>query len=138
MKWQGVWRTPSAETEDYPKLSVHDGRVSGSINVDHSRLPLWTLIGYAIREDWATVERNWPQITEDYGFTQDDLARFVYFLLEQRGEFGRLVCVLADVERRDDEAGRRGDDRPWWQRPASKRRVVKQLRICLAALEASA
>lgn len=139
MKHQGVWRVPAAETEDYPNLTVRDGCVSGSINVDHSRLPLWALIWSAVVEGWPSVESNWPQITEDYHFSADDLAKFLYFLLEQRGEFGRLVCVLADVERREYERQeKRGViGSAWWEHRASKKRVVDQLRVCLAALESA-
>lgn len=135
---QAVWRTPAVETEDYPNLTVHDGRVSGSINVGHSRLPLWALIsmGSAVTQGWGEVEKCYPQVTADYGFSAADFSAFLYFLMEQRGEFGRLVCILADVERQEYERGqKRGDGRAWWEHRASKKRVVDQLRVCLAALD---
>lgn len=130
-----IWRDPAVETEDYPNLTVHDDRVTGSINVDHSRLPLWAIIGTAIEDGWPATEAGWPQITKDYGFTASDLSLFLHCLLEMRGEFGRLVCILADVERRAIKRSERRDGPVWWEHKASKKRVIAQLRVCLAALE---
>jgi hypothetical protein len=127
-----VWREPPAMTEDYPGLVVHDGRVTGSITVGQSRLPLWAFIWSAIHKDWTDVEAGWSP-TEHYGYTADDLSDFLGHLLNLRGEFGRLVLVLADMERRD----RRPMGRAWWERPKKRQRVIDQLRRCLNALEAS-
>jgi len=155
MTWQGVWRTPGVETEDYPNVVVCDGRVTGSITIGHSRLPLWAVSGTAIEDGWDEVEAGWSP-TEHYGFTQDDFSNFVYYLLELRGEFGRLLCILADVERQEfdredrwlDEKndgsgiveiplGKANDDTPppWWAHKPSRQRVITQLRTCLRTLE---
>lgn len=153
--WQGVWREPDVETEDYPNIVVCDGRVTGSITIGRSRLPLWAISATAIGGGWDEVELGWSP-TEHYGFTEDHFSDFVYHLLEQRGEFGRLLCVLADVERQDDERqdgwldskddgsgiveiplDKRNNDMPppWWAHEPSRKRVIDQLRACLGALE---
>jgi hypothetical protein len=110
---------------------VHDGRVSGSITVGASRLPLWALASTAITHGWDEVESGWEP-TERYGYTADDLADFLTDLLEARGEFGRLLLVLADAERCERQ---RGAWRPWWGTKRHRRRVADQLRRCLASLE---
>lgn len=126
----GPWRTPDAESVDlYPKLCVHDGRVSGSITVGQSRLPLWCLIGDAIHEDWSVVEDNWSP-TASYGFTASDLASFLGNLTDLRGEFARLLLVLADAERLDRATGN-----PWWRVKRHRKRVGDQLRRCLTTVE---
>lgn len=128
-----VWREPAEETEDYPGLVVNDHRVSGSITVGRSRLPLWAFVGSAVHEDWQYVEDGWSP-TEHYGFTEGDLIAFLGDLLEQRGEFGRLVLLLADVERA--ERTRRAH-RWWFDVKKDRKRLAAQLRRCLALLEAS-
>lgn len=134
MTTQGVWRVPSVETEDYPGLTVCDNRVSGSINVGSSRLPLWAFIWAAIHEDWASVESSWEP-GKHYNFTAEDLSHFLYCLLEMRGEFGRLLLTLADAERREQNSNHLKDDRPWWERPRARGKVLAQLKRCLVALE---
>ena len=130
----GPWRKPPEETVDlYPGLTVCDNRVSGSITVDRSRLPLWAFITTAIHGDWTRVEDGWSP-TENYGFTADDLSRFLHCLLEQRGEFGRLLLVLADAERCEQKRG--GWEKSWWQTKRHRKRVGDQLRRCMAVLEA--
>lgn len=137
-----IWRNPSAETEDYPGLVVHDGRVTGSITVGRSRLPLWAICSTAIKGSWNT-ERTWNDDVESgwepsrYGFTEDDFAHFIYCLLEMRGEFGRLLLMLADAERRERAHDRLKDDRGWWEMPTVQRRILAQLRRCTEALEAT-
>src|SRR5947199_308825 len=55
-----IWRNPAVESTDiYPGLVVQDDRVGGSITIRSSRLPLWTLIGTAIREGWDEVQERW-------------------------------------------------------------------------------
>lgn len=128
-----VWREPPEETADYPGLTLCDNRVSGSINIGPSRLPIWAIIHAAIHGDWHDVESGWSP--GNYGFTADDLSGFLYFLLEQRGEFGRLLMILADVERIDNDRDDAGlDVAPWWQQPDSRDRVISQLERCLAVL----
>jgi hypothetical protein len=126
-----VYRRPAEATEDYPGLHIHDSTVTGSIRCG-GRLPLWAIITTAIHHDWDQVEEGWAP-TECYGYTADDLASFLYDLLEQRGEFGRLLCVLADVERhtRTDAI----DYVPWWKRDDLRERMVSQLRACLDMIE---
>ncbi len=98
-----IWRKPDEETEGlYPNLVVCDGRVSGSITIGASRLPIWCFSSTAIQLGWDEVEAGWEP-TERYGFTEDDFSAFVYHLLEQRGEFARLLLILADMDRRDAE-----------------------------------
>lgn len=97
-----IWRDPAEETEDYPNLVVHDGRVTGSITTGRSRLPLWAIIYTAIHQGWDEVEAGWSP-TEHYGYTAQDLADFLYYLLEARAEFGRLLLVLANAERLERE-----------------------------------
>ena len=150
----GPWRNPDEESVDlYPGLVVHDGRVTGSITIGQSRLPVWAIIGSAITEGWDTVEWGWSP-GEHYGFTDKDLADFLYNLLECRGEFGRLLLILADAERR--ESDRRHDvlephgplvnvtpgdpdavELPpsWWEDDELSKPVIDQLRRCLAVLE---
>ena len=128
---QGPWRIKPAVTEDYPGLQVQDNRVTGSINVGPTRLPLWAIIHDVITGGWETAEASYdvtPNLLTEHQFTD-----FLYHLLEQRGEFGRLVCVLADVERRE----RKGDKRPWWERPKQRRRVRAALTACLQAVDAA-
>jgi hypothetical protein len=92
-------------TEDYPGFVVHDGRVTGSITVGHSRLPLWCLINTMVDAGYSTTVEDYPTLST-YA-TADDIASFLYDLLEHRREFARLLCVLADVERQKREAGER-------------------------------
>lgn len=129
------WRDPAEESDDlYPGLVVSDDRVTGSITAGRSRLPLWVVVPTAAIQGWSEVEKGWePSV---YGWTADKTGEFLGHLLEQRGEFGRLLLVLADVERREDEQGQ--DGLPWWELDASRQRVVEQLRRCLAALEGPA
>lgn len=112
----------------YPGLCLHDGRVSGSITAGCSRLPLWAISSTAIHRSWKEVEAGWaPTIT------QDEFAQFVRFLLWQRGEFGRLLLVLADAERCEQSRAQWG--RPWWTTKKHRKRVSDQLRRCLSALD---
>lgn len=153
------WREPDAETEDYPNLWVHDGRVTGSITVGQSRLPLWAIIGTAVTEDWQEVEDGWSP-DEHYGFDANDLANFLNDLLQARGEFGRLLLTLANAERVEHEAEIEILDRyadedgismvkiypetdpdavpmppPWWAGGPEANAVYEQLRRCLEVLE---
>jgi hypothetical protein len=149
-----VWREPNAETEDYPGLVVHDGRVSGSITTGRSRLPLWAFVYTAVVDGWDEVERGWDP--SEFGWTAESLAMFLSDVLEVRGEFARLICILADVERNDglrEEAAFAGkggvvqvklrdDDPPdavempppWWAQPEDRDRVRAQLQRCLDVL----
>lgn len=153
----GPWRTPAAETNDYPNLWVHDGRVSGSITVGQSRLPLWAFSTEAILHGWDTVEASYEP-TAHYGFTAGDFAGFVFHLLNVRGEFARLLLALADAERHEDDRtdavldatgeavvdvtpGREGAvvlPPSWWEDPQLAAPVIDALRRCLDCLQGEA
>lgn len=127
----GPWREPAAETEGlYPDLVVMDNRVSGSITTGRSRLPLWAFVWPALTHGWDEAERGWSP--SEYGWTADKMGEFLYHLLEARGEFGRLLLVLAEAERTENEMGD-----PWWHDDAGRERVAEQLRRCLAVLTPS-
>lgn len=101
MSYDRIWRDPDEESVGlYPNLVVHDGRQRGSITIGRSRLPIWSVIYTAIEHDWDEVERGWAP-TQHYGFTARDLAEFVHSICQVRGEFARLVLMLADAERSD-------------------------------------
>lgn len=119
----GVWREPGEETVGlYPGLVVHDGRVSGSITVGCSRLPVWALPLQVHGEDYDV---------EEYGYTTDEIATFIHHLLDLRGEFARLLLLLANAQRC-------GSGKPWWLRKVHRQRISRQMRRCLALLEPSA
>jgi hypothetical protein len=98
--------------EDYPGFVVHNGRVSGSITLGPTRLPLWCLIQTMVDEGYASAEESWPCVSE-YG-SAEKIGYFLYDLLEQRRDFARLLCVLANVERREREARSRDPHQPAW------------------------
>ena len=127
-------REPDLETEDYPNFVVHDARMSGSITAGYTRLPLWCFVSEMVRGGWAKVadDRDIDSITED------QLATFLYYLLEARGDFGRLLCVLADVERRAMRASERDPNGvfTWWYHPKMKARVREALQRCIDSLDA--
>ena len=129
-KYQDVWRRPAVQTNGFPKLMVHDHVVTGSINIKDTRLSLWAIIGSAICEGWDMVEKGWSP-TERYGYTKEDLAHFLYYLLEQRGEFGRLLLLLAKAEHSEK------DFDCWWDSPYYRERVRQQLQNCLDILNDS-
>lgn len=135
MKKRGIWRDPPEESKNlFPHLVVHDDRVTGSITAGASRLPLWCFVGFMALEGWGGEVAAYDP--DQYGWTKERMAEFLGSLLDQRGEFARLLLVLADVERRDRNRMERGDDRPWHQVAGQRGRVVRQLRRCLEVLEA--
>ena len=89
-------------TEDYPGFVVHDGRVSGSITLGHSRLPIWCFVQDLVDGGYDTASENYPSLPSHA--SSDEIGSFLHDLLEHRREFARLICVLADVERREREA----------------------------------
>lgn len=130
----GPWREPDEETLDlYPGLVVHDGRVSGSITFGPTRLPVWAISHTAIHHGWEEVEAGWSP--SDYGWDQDRFSAFIYDILELRGEFARLILVLADAERCDRARG--SWTARWWNTKRHRRRVTAQLKRCITALEES-
>ena len=126
------WRDPPEETSDYPGLWVHDNRVGGSITFGKTRLPLWAPIADIVRGGWSAGQSGWDM--EDCGSSAEQLAEFLHALIQQRGEFARLLCVLADVERLEEIKEERT---PWWRRANRRKRVLAALRRCVAALEAA-
>lgn len=138
MTWVGIWRHPAEESLNlYPGLVVHDGRCVGSITAGVSRLPLWALIPAIIYQGWNAACLDYA-VSDYHEISQTSMAEFLGSLLDQRGEFGRLLLILADVERRDRNRFDRGDDRAWHEIGRERGRVVRQLRRCLEALEAAA
>lgn len=126
----GPWREPREESANlYPGLVVHDGRVSGSITVGPTRLPLWAFIGWAVEQGFDAAAEDYYSEHYHEWFGKHDLAIFLSNLMELRGEFGRLLLVLADAERRD-----RGRT-PWWETKRHRKRVGDQLRRCLEILD---
>lgn len=128
----GVWREPGEESVDlYPGLVVCDDRVTGSITAGRSRLPLWAFTGCAVVHGWDETESSYSP--SDYDMTAESLGTFLGDLLNQRGEFARLILVLADAERQDRESDEFGP--AWWETPDVARPIADQLRRCLATLE---
>lgn len=107
----------------YPGLSVRNHMVSGSICVHPTRLPVWSPQLRALDLD---------HYIDDDGAVNDLIGEFLHFLVQQRGEFGRLLLVLADVERA--EAAGPSDGKAWWLRKKHRKRVARHLRRCLRAL----
>lgn len=133
----GIWREPREESIDlYPGLVVHDGRQGGSITPGRTRLPMWCVFPLA-------VDYGWEAATSDYypedGSYEEVFGRqagvgFIGDLMQLRGEFARLLLVLADAERCD----RRYWNAAWWETKRHRKRVGDQLRRCLKTLEAGA
>ena len=126
----GVWRHPAEESINlYPGLVVSDNRVSGSITIGQSRLPLWAFVSWLPEGGWEPVVQAWDDIETEYGWTAEKMGGFLNDLMELRGEFARLLLVLADAERLDTS------HRHWWETKRHRKRVGDQLRRCLTALE---
>jgi len=109
-------------------MVVDDDRVSGSITVGRSRLPVWVLYSRLCGE---TIE----ELATDYNVAVDDIKgvlRLAYWITECRGEFARLTLTLADVERRAADLEDR--DKAWWEVPDERQRVIDQLQRCLKVL----
>lgn len=119
-------RRPGEESVGlYPGLVVSDGehsRQSGSITVGRTRLPLWAFIGDAVRSGWGVTGGYYDEGGEyERTFGRDAAGRFVSALADLRGEFGRLLLLLAD---------------PRWQTQKRRRKqLAVQMRRCLAKLE---
>lgn len=124
-----IWREPAEESDRiYPGLVVHDARVSGSITIGPTRIPLWAIAPGLVANQSILDEY-------DAAWTLRDAADFFYAITELRGEFGRLILELAAAERAD----MRGPGRlAWWQTKTRRARVLKQLKRCVACLEEAA
>ncbi len=133
-RFQGPWRVDAPEppgTEDYPGLVVCEGHRRGSIRTKERGLELWCWAYDAIVNGFDSAEADY-----DTGTTADEFARLVANLLNQRGEFGRLVCVLADVERWEVDMEEDHDQFvAWWQDRGQRARVRAALLECVAALD---
>ena len=128
-------RQPAEETENlYAGLCVCDDRVSGSITVGPSRLPLWAFVGTIVMENWEAVadeeDGDFPQVERDYGWTRQMMSDFLYYALQSRGEFGRLVLLLAEMNRRSE-----ADGAAWLLDADNRQQMKAQLQKCLDALE---
>ena len=123
-KYQGPWRVERIGTKDYPGLSVHDGMSAGSIRMEGAAA-LWAITATVLKFDWGFLSKSWG----DPEMTEDEFRSFIHNLMQQRGEFGRLVCVLADVERRSHA------NKVWWQTKTQRRRMIAQLQRCIDALQ---
>ena len=144
----GPWREPAEETIGlYPHLVVHDGRQSGSITFGRTRLPIWA-------PQWELVDLDdytHPDDPEDEW--REAGEAFVRHVLDMRGEFARLLLVLAAAEEKEEDARDVIIDRlddgsglvditdvnlpSWWDTPEMAQPVIDQLRRCLAVLGAS-
>jgi hypothetical protein len=133
LNYDGVWRVPAEESIDlYPGLVVNDNRQSGSITFGPTRLPVWAVIGEYATNGWEGVAQGWP--VEEYGWDNDKFQFFLYCLMELRGEFGRLLLVLADAERCENYSGG-AFRKSWWETKKHRKRVREQLKRCLSILE---
>ena len=132
----------SRETEDYPGVVVHDGRVSGSITLGYTRLPFWAITTALCEGGWAEVQIDYlPEPGTDGAEAYLDRAQaaaFLHHLLQHRRDFGRLLCVLADEDRRDDARDDRGDPRWWMQMPRRRARVRAALQACIDEIDREA
>jgi hypothetical protein len=121
---------PEESTDVYPGLVVWDERCCGSITVSGSCLPLWCFIGRVVVEGHGATDKDYDNKISGYGMDAESLGVFLAHLLQMRGEFGLLLLTLADVERREEYP-----DVPWWEHPASRKRVAAILRKCLEVVE---
>jgi hypothetical protein len=129
----GPWREPREETVGlYPGLVVYDARLGGAITVGRSRLPVSAILSTYFRGGWDAVVAGWPEVTDEYGFTENDLYQFFRCLTGLRGEYGRLLLVLAEAERCE---AARSDLTSWWETKRHRKRVADQLRRCLEVVE---
>jgi hypothetical protein len=92
---------------------------------------MWAVTGLALSSGWEAVEREYypDEYTNQYhSFTEGSAGEFFHNLMQHRGEFGRLVLLLADVERCSTM---RWD---WTQTRKHTDRLADQLERCLKLL----
>lgn len=147
----GPWQQPGYKGDDiYPGFGCDDGMRAGGINIGNTRQLVHDLIG-------SILEGGWDEAETDYGTqtcTDREYGRFLHDLLDMRGEFGRLLLLLAAAVRiaviKDDakvnahwaEAHPGAqmcdcmaiDHLAWWEDPEVYGPVVEQLRRCLNVL----
>lgn len=146
----GPWRRPDYKADDiYPPFGCWDKMRAGGVNISGSRLLVHDVL-------WSLVAGGWDRAVNEFTppCSPDEYRRFLHDLLDARGEFGRLLLVLAAAERMErdrDEAD--GDEHfatahprsnlcdcgripvSWWEDAEMRQPVIDQLRRCLAALE---
>lgn len=122
-------------TEDFPGLIVWEERMCGDITVGHSRLPIGMVLAIMLQDPpVADVEDCYPDVTKK---EQRRLVEFVRCLVGHDGDWGRLLCVLADVNRKTaNRRDRNWNAKPWIHRRKDRDRVRAALLTCLAALDA--
>ena len=117
-------------SEFYPGLDVTDNVATTSITVKGTGLALWAFTGR------LGAGEGFQHVVTDYGlpasFSEEEYYTFLHHLLECRGEFARLLCILANVEREESDA--EDEDWSWWETDR-KNRVIEQLKRCVVALE---
>lgn len=119
--YQGVWRFPAEETKNlYPNGCVHDGRGFGSLMV--GGVAPWWIAGDT---DWDVSD-----YTDDPKL-EKEIRTFVFHLLSLRGEYARLLLVLANAERTSTNTGGRG----WWKSGRQRTAVRSALKRCLDVLD---
>jgi hypothetical protein len=113
----------------FPGLSVWDARMAGAITLKDSRLPVYVLASMVMKygDDWERVTDSYD-VPEWYEWT--DVRLLVTMMLNLRGEWAKLVLIMADGERRRSHNGL-----PWWRKKRDRARVRAQLLRCLAMLD---
>ncbi len=131
-----VWRVPAEESVGlYPKLVVWDRRVAGAITIGQSRLPISSILFQAFHDSWEFTEEEWG--LAQYDFSAEDLIEFLYRLLDVRGEFARLLLMLANAELKEaeDTDSLIPADIPWFRNKEIKTAIKEQLLRCVESLE---
>ncbi len=118
--FSAILRFPGEQSDAlYPGLVVHDERVTGSITIGPTRLPLWSRIA-------AIVEDGWSEDDELHGWTLAKMKDFLTSILNARGEFARLLLVLGNIEHQSHQ-----NDALWWADHKSSDCAAKQLQVCI-------
>jgi hypothetical protein len=89
-------------TEGYPDLG---GSQRSSVGVDYLwplSPAIWCVINEMIDAGYTAALESYPDLINRA--TADEIGWFLHDVLENRKDFGRLLCVLADVERQEREA----------------------------------
>lgn len=116
----------------YPGLVVWEERVGGSITIGRTRLPMWAVLADLVADGWDTVDAEY--LDSRHGFDERDMTGFLCSLLELRNNFGRLILILADVERITGKRLELADTHHWTEDPTLRARVVAALEVCLDEL----
>lgn len=100
------------------------------LSIGASRLPLWCFIGWAIQDGFRTAADDYYSDGYYDTFDEKAAAEFLSCLFDQRGEFARLILLLADAERCERHSGKW-----WWETKRHRKRIADQLRRCLALVD---